>query len=55
LIDFLCDDVRPLNQQEMNRLIEDLFSCSMPYVCPHGRPIILDIPLAELDRRFGRT
>lgn len=44
-----------LNQQEMNRLIEDLFICSMPYVCPHGRPIILDIPLAELDRRFGRT
>jgi DNA mismatch repair protein MutL len=44
-----------LNQQEMNQLIKDLFMCSMPYVCPHGRPIVLEIPLAELDRRFGRT
>ena len=23
--------------------------------CPHGRPTSLRIPLAELDRRFGRS
>jgi len=27
----------------------------MPYVCPHGRPVVLRISLDELDRRFGRT
>jgi len=27
----------------------------MPYVCPHGRPIIIKIPLDEFDKRFGRN
>jgi len=45
----------PLSEQEMLDLIEQLFSTSMPYVCPHGRPIVIRIDLAELDRRFGRT
>jgi len=44
-----------LSEQEMLNLIEQLFSTSMPYVCPHGRPIVIRIDLAELDRRFGRT
>jgi DNA mismatch repair protein MutL len=45
----------PLSEPEMLNLIEQLFSTSMPYVCPHGRPIVIRIDLAELDRRFGRT
>lgn len=45
----------PLSQEEMLNLIEGLFATSMPYVCPHGRPIVIRIDLAELDRRFGRT
>jgi DNA mismatch repair protein MutL len=45
----------PLTEPEMLNLIEQLFSTSMPYVCPHGRPIVIRIDLAELDRRFGRT
>ena len=45
----------PLSEKEMLSLIEQLFSTSMPYVCPHGRPIVIRIDLAELDRRFGRT
>ena len=45
----------PLSEQEMLSLIEQLFVTSMPYVCPHGRPIVIRIDLAELDRRFGRT
>lgn len=44
-----------LSEREMLSLIEQLFSTSMPYVCPHGRPIVIRIDLAELDRRFGRT
>jgi DNA mismatch repair protein MutL len=44
-----------LNEQEMRSLIDQLFATSMPYVCPHGRPIVLRISIEELDRRFGRT
>jgi DNA mismatch repair protein MutL len=45
----------PLGEQEMRSLIDQLFATKMPYVCPHGRPVVLRIPLEELDRRFGRT
>jgi DNA mismatch repair protein MutL len=44
-----------LNEKEMRLLIDQLFSTSMPYVCPHGRPIVIKISLDEFDRRFGRT
>ncbi len=44
-----------LNENEMRSLLEQLFACTMPYVCPHGRPIALKISIDELDRRFGRT
>jgi DNA mismatch repair protein MutL len=44
-----------LNLAEMNRLVEDLFSCDMPLACPHGRPIVVKLSLDDLDRRFGRT
>lgn len=45
----------PLNESEMRSLLDQLFSCTMPYVCPHGRPIALKVSIDELDRRFGRT
>jgi DNA mismatch repair protein MutL len=45
----------PLNHEEMKVLIEQLFLTRMPYVCPHGRPVVIRIPIDELDRRFGRT
>jgi DNA mismatch repair protein MutL len=44
-----------LSEQEMRSLIDQLFATKMPYVCPHGRPIVLRISIEELDRRFGRT
>ncbi len=45
----------PLTSNEMTVLIEQLFLTKMPYVCPHGRPVVIRIPIEELDRRFGRT
>lgn len=44
-----------LDERAMRLLIDQLFATSMPYVCPHGRPIVIKIPLNEFDRRFGRT
>jgi DNA mismatch repair protein MutL len=44
-----------LSAAEMQTLIDQLFATSNPYVCPHGRPIVIRLPLDELDRRFGRT
>ncbi len=44
-----------LSDSEMRLLIDQLFATSMPYVCPHGRPIVIKITLEEFDRRFGRT
>ena len=44
-----------LNEKEMRLLIDQLFATSMPYVCPHGRPIIIKISVDELDKKFGRT
>jgi DNA mismatch repair protein MutL len=44
-----------LTENEMRILVDKLFATSMPYVCPHGRPIVIKIPIEEFDRRFGRT
>jgi DNA mismatch repair protein MutL len=44
-----------LSDREMRLLIDQLFGTTMPYVCPHGRPILVKISLDEFDRRFGRT
>jgi len=43
-----------LSTAEMIVLIDQLFATQMPYVCPHGRPIVVKITTEELDRRFGR-
>lgn len=44
-----------LSEREMRLLIDQLFATSNPYVCPHGRPIVIKISLDEFDRRFGRA
>jgi len=44
-----------LDEKEMRLLIDKLFATTMPYVCPHGRPVVVKISLDEFDRRFGRT
>ena len=43
-----------LSLEEMRTLIDRLFATRMPYVCPHGRPVIVRLSLDELDRMFGR-
>ncbi|MCH8288106.1 MAG: DNA mismatch repair endonuclease MutL [Candidatus Marinimicrobia bacterium] len=43
-----------LTQEEMISLVERLFTTEYPYFCPHGRPIIINLTLDELDKRFER-
>lgn len=45
---------QPLTLQEMNALVDELFATKVPHGDPHGRPTYLQIPLSELERRFGR-
>lgn len=44
-----------MNQAEMRSLIEQLFNTKVPYVCPHGRPVVVKLTLSELGKRFGRS
>ncbi|MEM9283275.1 MAG: DNA mismatch repair endonuclease MutL [Verrucomicrobiota bacterium] len=44
----------PLHEKELERLLEDLLDCDMPYCCPHGRPTLIQISYGELERKFGR-
>ena len=45
----------PLEIEEMRGLLEQLAETENPYLCPHGRPIVVMIPFAELDRQFKRA
>ncbi len=35
-------------------LLRDLLACEVPHTCPHGRPIMKRLTLAEVERSFGR-
>ena len=45
---------RPLSGPEMEQLVSQLLACDDPYTCPHGRPTLLEMRDAELERRFWR-
>ena len=41
----------PLRYPEVEKLIRDLLDCDLPYCCPHGRPTMIQISLAELEEK----
>jgi DNA mismatch repair protein MutL len=43
-----------LSQEEMRVLLGEWASCEFREVCPHGRPIVKRVALADLLREFGR-
>jgi len=44
----------PLRYLEVEKLIQDLLDCELPYCCPHGRPTMIQISNTELEKKFGR-
>ena len=44
----------PLNPEERKHLLDKLFATEHPYYCPHGRPLIINLSLQDLDKRFER-
>jgi len=43
-----------LREPELERLIQDLLACDLPYCCPHGRPTMIQLSYGELEKKFGR-
>ena len=43
-----------LSRKEMLALINDLFACHVPYFCPHGRPLIIKMPISDFEKKFKR-
>ncbi len=44
-----------LSPPEMRDLVRQLEQATVPHTCPHGRPTILHMSRAQLERQFGRT
>jgi DNA mismatch repair protein MutL len=45
----------PLSMEEMTGLLAQLADTENPYLCPHGRPIVVTIPFGEIDKKFKRA
>ena len=43
-----------LTPEEVEQLLDDLAHCELPYTCPQGRPVMVNIPYSEIEKRFGR-
>lgn len=43
-----------LQDDEIRALMHDLARTKMPFTCPHGRPVLLHIALAEIEKKFLR-
>ena len=44
-----------LRPAEWDQLLHDLLACELPYTCPHGRPTMIELSFAELEKKFGRV
>lgn len=41
-----------LTHEEMSAMIDRLFACENPYYSPYGKPVLLTISKAEIDKKF---
>lgn len=45
----------PLTQDEQKNVVEKLLATTSNYTCPHGRPVMIHLSMAELDDWFKRS
>lgn len=45
----------PMSMAEMQELVRRLEGCRSPRTCPHGRPTMIYLSAADLERQFGRV
>jgi DNA mismatch repair protein MutL len=45
----------PLAREEMDRLVADLAQTASPFFCPHGRPVVSRVSLADVRKELKRT
>ena len=43
-----------LQEAEIQALMQDLAGTAQPFTCPHGRPVLLNVALAEIEKKFLR-
>ena len=43
-----------ISVQEANVLLDELLSLDNPYMCPHGRPVIISFSKTDLEKKFKR-
>lgn len=43
-----------MNREELQSLLDELFTLDNPYNCPHGRPTIISMTKYELEKKFKR-
>jgi DNA mismatch repair protein MutL len=43
-----------LQSEQQRALVKDLFACANPYFCPHRRPIIVTMTLADIEKQLKR-
>ena len=43
-----------LSPAEMRDLVGQLEATALPHTCPHGRPTMVHLSAAQLEREFGR-
>jgi len=43
-----------LTPEAMKALVTSLLACRSPFVCPHGRPTMVRLPIQQLAAQFDR-
>lgn len=46
---------KQLSAAEMQSLVDELFGCETPGFCPNGKPVFVNFPIEEIDKRLKRS